>query len=71
MEKTREELEKEIEILNQSVENARGTAACFMDRIKSLENENNSLKTEISWLKQMIKGLVELSMVVLRGENNE
>lgn len=36
-----------------------------------LENDVKQLKAEISWLKQMNKGLVELSMEVLKGENNE
>lgn len=71
MEKTRKVFENDTEILKQSIENARSTAACLMDRVKSLENENNRLKAEISWLKQMNKGLVQLSMQVLRGEYNE
>ena len=34
-------------------------------------NLQSKLKAEVSWLKQMNKGLVELSKEVLRGANNE
>ena len=52
MEKTREEMEKEIEFLDQSLKTAKGSVVCLTDRVNNLEKE---IKFYITIIKYLIR----------------
>ena len=52
MEKTSEEMQKEIEFLDQSLKTAKGSIACLTDRVTSLEKEIDFYKDIIKYLIQ-------------------
>lgn len=56
---------------NRNIEFMDGTIKNQKELIARYEFRVDELVEKIEWLKQMNKGLVELSMKVLRGVNNE
>jgi len=57
-----------FEFTDNALRNAKNEIVALQTK---LENDTKRLKSEISWLKQINKGLIDLSMEVLRNRDNE